>query len=98
MSFVCISELTAAPKQSFSLETNKINSNLESTSEFFFPILLTQPVTYRLVIDGRLRGWSKEDKKKKYLITATYPQAEGLHQVAQRERDGDGDGGGVNTA
>lgn len=37
-------------------------------------------------------------QKKKTLITATYPQAEGLHQVAQRERDGEEEGGGVNTA
>lgn len=40
---------------------------------------------------------TRQDLQKKKLITATYPEAQGL-QVQVAQRDGDGKGGGVITA
>lgn len=50
------------------------------------------------MINGRLQACNKAGlTKKKKLITATYPEAQGL-QVQVAQRDGDGKGGGVITA
>lgn len=65
-------------KPSFTLGNNKVNTDLECLCVCF--MLLTWPVTYRPAINGRL----KQGREKNNLITATYPQAEGLQVHAAR--------------